>query len=56
VLELVEPRLRPGAIIIADNADWSPDYLARVRTPDGGYMSVAFAQDVELSMRVSQVG
>jgi hypothetical protein len=37
---------------VADNADMSPDYLKRVRAPDNGYMSVPFAEDVELSMRL----
>jgi predicted O-methyltransferase YrrM len=52
VLGLVEDRLRPGAFILADNADWSPEYLARVRSPAHGYMSTPFAGDVELSMRL----
>ncbi|PIF77164.1 putative O-methyltransferase YrrM [Variovorax sp. 54] len=52
VLALVESRLRPGALIVADNADHSPEYLARVRSPDSGYLSVPFADDVELSMRL----
>ena len=52
ILSLVESRLRPGAFIVADNADDSPDYLARVRTPANGYMSTPFADDVELSMRI----
>jgi predicted O-methyltransferase YrrM len=52
VLALVEPHLRPGALIVADNADWSPEYLERVRSPAHGYMSAPFAGDVELSMRV----
>ena len=52
VLALVEERLRSGAFILADNADWSPEYLARVRSPAHGYMSVPFAGDVELSMRI----
>jgi hypothetical protein len=38
-------------LIVADNADMSPDYLKRVRSPMNGYLSVAFAKDVELSMR-----
>ena len=50
ILSLVESRLRPGALIVADNADYSPDYLARVRSPASGYMSTPFAEDVELSM------
>lgn len=52
ILDLVEGRLRPGAIIVADNADDSPDYLARVREPGNGYMSTPFAEDVELSVRI----
>lgn len=52
ILSLVERRLRPGALIIADNADHSPDYLKRVREPGGGYFSTPFAEDVELSMRI----
>ena len=53
ILGFVESRLRPGAFIVADNADHSPDYLARVRSPAQGYMSTPFAEDVELSMRMS---
>jgi predicted O-methyltransferase YrrM len=52
ILGLVESHLRPGAIIVADNADYSPDYLARVRSPANGFISVPFAEDVELSMRI----
>jgi predicted O-methyltransferase YrrM len=53
VLSLVEGRLRPGAFIVADNADDSPDYLARVRSPAKGYLSTPFGEDVELSMRIN---
>jgi predicted O-methyltransferase YrrM len=52
ILSLIESRLRPGALIVADNADHSPEYLARVRSPEGGYLSTPFAEDVELSMRL----
>ena len=52
ILSLVESRLRPGAFIVADNADDSPDYLARMRAPASGYISVPFGEDVELSMRI----
>jgi predicted O-methyltransferase YrrM len=52
ILSLVESRLKVGALIVADNADMSPDYLKRVRSPMNGYLSVAFAEDVELSMRL----
>jgi hypothetical protein len=39
-------------LLVADNADYSPDYLARVRSPAEGYTSTPFAGDVELSMRI----
>ncbi|CAI8762902.1 O-methyltransferase [Pseudomonas chlororaphis] len=52
ILALVESRLRPGALIVADNTDSCPDYLARVRSPGSGYLSVPFGDDVELSMRL----
>ena len=51
VLELLESRLRPGALLVADNADECPEYLAHVRDPSRGYLSVPFANDVELSIR-----
>jgi predicted O-methyltransferase YrrM len=52
ILSLVETRLRTGAFVVADNADYSPDYLARVRSPASGYLSTPFGDDVELSMRI----
>lgn len=38
VLRLLEPQLRPGAVIVADNA-LDPDYLDYVRNPANGYRS-----------------
>jgi len=52
ILDLLESRLRPGALLVADDADCCPAYLARVRAPGQGYLSVPFAGDVELSMRL----
>ena len=52
ILNLLESRLRPGSLVVADNADHCPEYLARVRSRANGYMSTPFAEDVELSMRV----
>lgn len=52
ILALVEDRLRPGALVVADNADDSPDYLAHIRSGTSGYLSVPFAEDVELSIRI----
>jgi len=52
ILDRLENRLRVGAIVVADNADCCPDYLARVRAVGGRYMSLPFGEDVELSMKV----
>ena len=52
ILDLVEKRLQPGAFVIADNADYCPEYLARVRSPANGYLSTPFGGDVEVSMRL----
>jgi predicted O-methyltransferase YrrM len=49
VLALLEPRLAPGALVVADNAERSPEYLERVRS--SAWISVPFGGDVEVSMR-----
>jgi predicted O-methyltransferase YrrM len=51
ILALLEPRLAKGALVIADNADHSPAFLAHVRDIAKGYLSVPFADDVEVSIR-----
>ncbi|MGQ3031288.1 MAG: O-methyltransferase, partial [Ferrovibrionaceae bacterium] len=53
ILGLVEDRLVGGAVIVADNAGFSPAYLDRVRTPGNGYLSMPFGEDVELSVRAA---
>jgi predicted O-methyltransferase YrrM len=52
VLALVEDRLRPGAVIVADNADNCPDYLEQVGSVTNGYRTMSFTDDVELSVRL----
>lgn len=52
ILDLMENRLKPGALILADDADESPDYVARVRSKAVGYMSAPLTTDVELSIRL----
>jgi predicted O-methyltransferase YrrM len=52
ILDLVESRLRPSAFIVADNADHSPEYLARVRSSASGHMSAPFSDAFGLSMRL----
>jgi predicted O-methyltransferase YrrM len=55
IIELLEPRLSTGALIIADNAsssDMSP-YLDRVRNQDNGYVSFNFQVRDSDSMEIS---
>jgi predicted O-methyltransferase YrrM len=55
VLELLEPRLSSGALIVADNTDMddTKPYLDYVRDPDNGYVSVNFAARDADSMEIS---
>lgn len=52
VLDRVESRLRPGAVIIADNADHCPEYLEYVSQPENGYLTMSFTDEVELTIRL----
>jgi predicted O-methyltransferase YrrM len=55
VIELLEPRLPTGALVVADNtsaADTQP-YLDRVRNPDNGYVSFNFLVREGDSMEIS---
>lgn len=52
VLALVEKNLRPGALIVADNTNFCPDYQEYVRSIANGYLSVPVGDDVELSMKL----
>jgi predicted O-methyltransferase YrrM len=51
VLALLEPHLAPGALVVADNADDSPEFVARVRA-SSAYVSVPVGPDVEVALRV----
>ncbi len=48
VLRLLEPRLTPGALVVADDtvslAAEMPDYLSYVRDPAHGYLSIPFPE------------
>ena len=58
VLQQLEPVMRPGALVVADDLDLFPKplepYLAYVRDPDNGYVSVRLpiGDAMELSARV----
>ncbi len=53
VLQLLEPRLAPGALVVADDTgmDSMQRYLKYVRAPGSGYENVAFP--VEDGMEIS---
>jgi len=51
ILGMLESRLRPGAIIVADNVDHCPDYLEYIGASGSGYLSMPFTDDVELTIR-----
>lgn len=53
VLALLQANLRPGAMVVADNADHSPEYLEHVRDHRNGYLSMPFGEDVELSVKLA---
>jgi predicted O-methyltransferase YrrM len=53
VLGLLEARLRPGALVVADDADMSPEYVARIRPVEHGYLSSSVGGEVEVSMRLA---
>ncbi len=55
VLELLEPRLSPGVLIVADNASAleTQPYLDRVRNPGNGYVSFNFLVRDSDSMEIS---
>jgi predicted O-methyltransferase YrrM len=55
VLRLLEPGIRPGALVAADDSSFSSmsDYLSYVRDPERGYVSVSFPIEdgIEVSCR-----
>jgi predicted O-methyltransferase YrrM len=55
VLELLEPRLAPGALVVADNTSMPAlqPYLDYVRNPANGYVGVSFPARGSDSMEIS---
>lgn len=54
ILQLLEPRLSPGALIATDDTDRTAAYVEYVRNPKNGYVSAAlpFDDGSELSLRL----
>lgn len=51
LLDMLEPRLRPGAVLVADNVGGSPEYLSKVRA-SARYASTPIGGDLEWSVRL----
>ncbi|MEU6562008.1 O-methyltransferase [Nocardia nova] len=52
ILALVQPHLSAGGLIVADNAEFNPEYLPYMRDPAHGYVTAPCGEDVELSLFV----
>ena len=54
ILALLEPRLAAGALVVADNAKDSPEFVARMQDPQRGYATtmLSVAEDALLAVRV----
>lgn len=52
VLALVESRLHPGSLVLADDARYCADFVNRMRGAADSYISVPLAGDLEMAMRL----
>lgn len=52
ILDRIEPHLKRGSLLLADDAHHCPDYVSRMRSDTDRYLSVALTGDLELSMRL----
>jgi DNA replicative helicase MCM subunit Mcm2 (Cdc46/Mcm family) len=48
----VESRLRPGALVLADDARYCADFVNKMRASASSYVSVPLAGDLEMAMRL----
>ncbi len=53
VLERIESCLRPGSLVLADDARLCEEFVSRMRSDASRYMSVPLAGDLEISMKLS---
>ena len=52
ILHCVETRLRPGTLLLADDARYCAEFVSRMRADTNRYISVPLAGDLEMSMRL----
>ena len=52
ILNRVETCLRPGSLVLADDARHCPEFVSHMRSDTSRYLSVPLAGDLEMSMRL----
>ncbi len=52
VLDCVETRLRPGTLVLSDDARYCAEFVSRMRSDANRYVSVPLACDLEMSMQL----
>ncbi len=52
ILDRIEAHLRPGSLLLADDANRCPEFVGRMRSDTKRYLSVPLTGDLELSMRM----
>jgi hypothetical protein len=50
--EIMGQRLRPGSLVLADDARYCAEFVSHMRTDASRYVSVPLAGDLEMSMRL----
>lgn len=53
IFQRVEAYLRPGSIVLADDAHYCPEFVNQIRSDTKRYLSVPLAGDLEMAMRLS---
>lgn len=52
VLALVESRLHPGSLVLADDARYCAEFVNKMREAAASYISIPLAGDLEMAMRL----
>lgn len=52
ILNCVQERLRPGSLVLVDDARYCAEFISHMRTDVNRYVSVPLAGDLEISMRL----
>jgi predicted O-methyltransferase YrrM len=52
VLAMVDSRLRPGSLVLADDARYCAEFVNKMREAAASYISIPLAGDLEMAMRL----